>query len=423
MTTDTAVLPTVTTSDARPPASRAAGVLRQLGVDTGYTLVGFPLAIAAFVVVVTGLAVGAGLLVIWVGRGRPRRDAARRPRASPRSSGPGCRPCCGRPGPPPGLPRRPRAARCAGCSPRCATRRPGSTRCTRIVRFPLAILAFVVTVTFWSVALGGLTYGAWDWALPDARRPGQPGPARAAGLREHRRGTRIVLYTVIGVVFAVLLPFVVRGVALLQAQLGRALLTSRAATQAELGRLTEGRDAAVAAEAVALRRLERDIHDGPQQRLVRLGMDLGRAQRQLDRDPAAPRAPRSPRPPAWPARPSTSCARCPAASPRRCWPTAGWPPRWPRSPPAPPSRSSSPSTCPTERLAPVVENTAYFVVTEALANVAKHSDATTCRVDVRCAGRAGCGSSSRTTARRRGARQGARPGRARRPAAAPSTAS
>jgi signal transduction histidine kinase len=37
---------------------------------------------------------------------------------------------------------------------------------------------------------------------------------------------------------------------------------------------------------------------------------------------------------------------------------------------------------PEARLAPVVENTAYFVVSEALANVAKHSDATTCRVEV-----------------------------------------
>ena len=35
---------------------------------------------------------------------------------------------------------------------------------------------------------------------------------------------------------------------------------------------------------------------------------------------------------------------------------------------------------PPERLAPVTENTAYFVVSEALANVAKHSNATTCRV-------------------------------------------
>ena len=41
---------------------------------------------------------------------------------------------------------------------------------------------------------------------------------------------------------------------------------------------------------------------------------------------------------------------------------------------------------PQERLAPVTENTAYFVVSEALANVAKYSDASTCRVEVGCTG-------------------------------------
>src|SRR5690606_769717 len=45
------------------------------------------------------------------------------------------------------------------------------------------------------------------------------------------------------------------------------------------------RDAARVAEAESLRRLERDIHDGPQQRLVRLAMDLGRARRQVHDDP------------------------------------------------------------------------------------------------------------------------------------------
>lgn len=38
------------------------------------------------------------------------------------------------------------------------------------------------------------------------------------------------------------------------------------------------------------------------------------------------------------------------------------------------------------QLAPVTEDTAYFVVSEALADVAKHSDAMTCRVEVACTG-------------------------------------
>ncbi len=44
------------------------------------------------------------------------------------------------------------------------------------------------------------------------------------------------------------------------------------------------------AEGQSLRRLERDIHDGPQQRLVRLQMDLASAERQLKSDPKAAQA-------------------------------------------------------------------------------------------------------------------------------------
>ncbi|HEY8590813.1 MAG TPA: sensor histidine kinase, partial [Naasia sp.] len=53
--------------------------------------------------------------------------------------------------------------------------------------------------------------------------------------------------------------------------------------------LQASRAAAVSAEDTALRRLERDIHDGPQQRLVRLQMDLATAERKLADDPAAAR--------------------------------------------------------------------------------------------------------------------------------------
>jgi signal transduction histidine kinase len=45
--------------------------------------------------------------------------------------------------------------------------------------------------------------------------------------------------------------------------------------------LTDQKAAAASAEATALRKLERDIHDGPQQGLARLAMDLGRARQQV----------------------------------------------------------------------------------------------------------------------------------------------
>ncbi|MDF2585355.1 MAG: Two-component system sensor kinase, partial [Mycobacterium sp.] len=40
------------------------GMLRQLGVDTGYVLFGFPLAVVSFSVILTGLSAGVGLLVV-----------------------------------------------------------------------------------------------------------------------------------------------------------------------------------------------------------------------------------------------------------------------------------------------------------------------------------------------------------------------
>ena len=192
----------------------------------------------------------------------------------------------------------PRAARCARLITPWRDPQSWLDALHAVVRFPVAIFSFVVTVTFWSVALGGLTYGAWDWALPDDHARTTRTCSSCWASTEHRAAGSL-FYTVIG---ARLRRPRCRSssaaCALLQAQLGRVLLTSRAATQAELGPADRGPQRRRRAEAVALRRLERDIHDGPQQRLVRLGMDLARAQRQLDRDPRRRPRPRSTRPPA-----------------------------------------------------------------------------------------------------------------------------
>ncbi|MDR1392924.1 MAG: sensor domain-containing protein [Bifidobacteriaceae bacterium] len=48
--------------------------------------------------------------------------------------------------------------------------------------------------------------------------------------------------------------------------------------------LEQARRQASAAETMSLRRIERDIHDGPQQELIRLGMDLATVQRRLESD-------------------------------------------------------------------------------------------------------------------------------------------
>ena len=55
-------------------------------------------------------------------------------------------------------------------------------------------------------------------------------------------------------------------------------------------RLRGSRAAALELEASELRRIERDLHDGAQQRLVSLAIDLGRAEERIDTDPAAAKA-------------------------------------------------------------------------------------------------------------------------------------
>jgi signal transduction histidine kinase len=376
----------VSTSTAELPVPADSAPLRQhrvwwrqLGIDTAYVLIGLPLSIVSFVLVVTGLSVGVGTLVIWVGlpllvltllvaRGFAALERMRIPDVLQREL------------PTPVY----RAARVDAGSVRRLIEPLRDPQCWldvvhALLHMVLSIPAFVVVVTWWAGVLSGLTYAAWGWSLPDG--PDDQDLPELLGMGPGL-GIRIVFYAVLGVLFALTLPFVVRGMALLEAQFARVLLTLRAGTQAEMGRLSEGRDAAVAAEAVALRRLERDIHDGPQQRLVRLSMDLHRAQRMIDSDPEGARSTlaeaatmtretleelralsRGIAPPVLADRGlAAALAAIAARSPVPVELAVGLPAG--------------------QRLAPVVENSAYFLVSEALANVAKHSDATLARVSV-----------------------------------------
>ncbi|MPY64381.1 sensor histidine kinase [Streptomyces spongiae] len=68
--------------------------------------------------------------------------------------------------------------------------------------------------------------------------------------------------------------------------LTRAVLAPRQGELAERVRvLTETRRDAVDTSAAELRRIERDLHDGAQARLVAMGMDLGTVEALLDKDP------------------------------------------------------------------------------------------------------------------------------------------
>ena len=260
------------------------GFLRQLGVDTGYTLLGFPLAVVSFSVIVTGLSAGLSTLVIVVGVPiltgtlfiarafadieRLRIPAVlRRPRTRPiyRAAQPG-----------------------AGVWKRIVTPLTQVQfwldLAHGILSFPIAVATFCVVVSWWAAAIGGTLTIAWDWSIP--RGPDNQSLAQLIGLGDSTFA-RIALQTAIGVVCLITLPIVVRGCALISGAFSRFLLTGVAEMRQTITVLTEQKAAAASAEATALRRLERDIHDGPQQRLVRLAMDLSRARQQLDSDPDA----------------------------------------------------------------------------------------------------------------------------------------
>ncbi len=82
------------------------------------------------------------------------------------------------------------------------------------------------------------------------------------------------------------------GIALLHATLTRAILvpSREAALAAEARVAGEQRAGAVRASEVERTRLERDLHDGVQPRLVSVGMTLGLAQQKIDSDPDAAKA-------------------------------------------------------------------------------------------------------------------------------------
>jgi signal transduction histidine kinase len=152
----------------------------------------------------------------------------------------------------------------------------------------IATVSFVVLVVWFSfiavavlvpirLAVGDVPWFRTDVPPTVVRILGEAIPVLAA------------LAIVLGVIALVTLPYVLRGLTWLHAAIARPFLGRFTNEQLEqqVSSLFTSRQAAVAAEGSALRRIERDIHDGPQQRLIRLQMDLAAAERRLADDPEA----------------------------------------------------------------------------------------------------------------------------------------
>ncbi|WP_035812296.1 sensor histidine kinase [Jiangella gansuensis] len=360
-----------------PSTDRPRAGWRQVPRDLGYLLPGLPIAIASFTVMVTGFALGAGLfvlaflgLIVWItmfaaARGFAIAERARVAAMEGRPVGPAHHrsPTGSGLGRLFGYLRDPLAWREWGFG---------------ILILPIRCFTWSMTIAWAAAALGGTTYVLWEWSLPRNDADNET-LAELIGMGDGRLAD-VALTTTIGLVFLSTLPYVLRALAVTESSLVWGMLTNEtAALRARTDELSRSREAVVQAEADTLRRVERDIHDGPQQRLVRLTMDLESAQRRFDEDPDTARpllegavmqtkealaelraVSRGIAPPILTDR---GLAAALAAATARC--------------PVPTTLDVA-----VDRLPTALENAAYFVVTEALTNVAKHSDAARCHVSV-----------------------------------------
>ncbi|MFU8875544.1 sensor histidine kinase [Micromonospora sp. SL4-19] len=367
---------------APTPTAPAPGLGRQLLRDSGYVLAGLPLAVVGFTLAVTGIALTAGLLVTTLGlpvlagtvyAARLLADLERF--------------------------RLPAVLRQPRVRPVYLAPEPGSGYWRRIlvpmrdpqswldllhafIKLLVTVPTFAVLLSWWVVAAVGTLYVTYDWALPHG--PGQQDLSELLGMGVGPL-PRIALNTSFGLFCLFTLPLVARGCARLQAGLARTLLTGVAEMRHRISTLEEQKQAAASAEASALRRLERDIHDGPQQRLVRLAMDLSRARQQLAADPEAARRTLDE---------AVAQTRETLDELRALSRGIAPPILVDRGLPSALAALAARALVPTElaidddlgtpggRLDAALESTAYFVVAEALTNVAKHSRATACRVEV-----------------------------------------
>ncbi|UJP09543.1 sensor histidine kinase [Microbacterium sp. KUDC0406] len=105
-------------------------------------------------------------------------------------------------------------------------------------------------------------------------------------------GIRATWAPLAGILGALACAAMIIGLALLHRVLTRALIVpSREAELTQQVRTTSAqREGAVRAADVERTRIERDLHDGVQPRLVSVGMTLGLAQQKIDSDPAAAKA-------------------------------------------------------------------------------------------------------------------------------------
>jgi len=150
-----------------------------------------------------------------------------------------------------------------------------------LMRLPVSAIAVTLSVAAWAAGLVALTLPLYNSLLPS-------GGAKVGDFV--LGGTpRMTASAVIGLLVLLAAPQLTRGLASADAALSRRLLGPRRDLAARVTELEISRERVVDAAETERRRIERDLHDGAQQRLVALAMDLGRAKARFadDLDAAA----------------------------------------------------------------------------------------------------------------------------------------
>ncbi|MCX4818664.1 sensor domain-containing protein [Streptomyces sp. NBC_01142] len=153
-----------------------------------------------------------------------------------------------------------------------------------VLHFPWAVFAFCVSLTFWVSGWVLLLYPLYHWVFPVY--------AGQDGLQLYGDGTRrfyldnpfeLAVTSLAGLVITLATPWLMRGLVSVDRLMVAGLLgPSRLATR--VVELESDRGVVVDTAAADLRRIERDLHDGAQARLVALAMDLGLAKEKLSGD-------------------------------------------------------------------------------------------------------------------------------------------
>ena len=242
-----------------------------------------------------------------------------------------------------------------------------------VLLLPVGLLTFAINVTAWCGSLVLLALPAYYGSLP--------GGEAHFGLFTVGTAATSGIAAIAGVIgLALVAPWLTLLLARLGARLASWLLMPREDLKSQVARLEASRTAAVDTAEAERRRIERDLHDGAQQRLVSVAMELGRADERFERDPEGARLL---------VKGAHEDAKAALAELRQL--VRGFHPAiledrgLDAALSSVVARSPVPITLTVDvphRPPPAIESTVYFVVLEALANVAKHANARVASVTI-----------------------------------------